>query len=364
MKKWLLSFCMILALVACKEENKESSQVEVKPVVKIGVVNSMSGKYAENGQNVRQVIEFARQDFASSNIDFEFIFEDYGYESKRAATAANKLINSDKVDALISWSSMAGNVISPLAERYKILHFSICNDAQVAKGKYNFTHFTPSEALAQKLVEQIEEKQAKKVALFAVYQPALQKHTDAVEKILHEKGIETERFNFSADNLDFNLILEKAQHQNFDVWFLCALPPSLDIFLKEYFQKEIKTPLVAIDSLLFAQDKQALEGMLFVTTPDGDKSLLQKLTKTNGSTNYFSVGYAYDVANLLMKAYTELYQNNNKRIPTSDEIADYLLLLKGYRGAVGELTIDENGIVMSPAVVKQMKNGQPVIVEE
>ena len=80
MKKWLLSFCMILALVACKEENKESSQVEVKPVVKIGVVNSMSGKYAENGQNVRQVIEFARQDFASSNIDFEFIFEDYGYE--------------------------------------------------------------------------------------------------------------------------------------------------------------------------------------------------------------------------------------------------------------------------------------------
>ena len=49
---------------------------------------------------------------------------------------------------------------------------------------------------------------------------------------LKEKGITTERFNFSMDNLDFDLMLEKAQQHHFDVWYLCALPPSLDIFLK------------------------------------------------------------------------------------------------------------------------------------
>lgn len=359
MKKWLLSLCMVLALVACKDEKKENA----KPVIKIGVVDALSGKYAENGQNVRQAIEFAKQNFASSGIKFEFVFEDYGYESKRAATAANKLINSDRVDALISWSSMAGNVVSPIADRAKMVHFAICNDDRVAEGKYNFTHFTPSQVLAEKLVKQIEEKNAKKVALFAVYQPALQKHTDEVERTLKEKGITTERFNFSMDNLDFDLMLEKAQQHHFDVWYLCALPPSLDIFLKTFFQKKIDVPLVAIDSLLFAQDKTLVEGMKFVTTPDGDKALLEKLTATNGSTNYFSVGYAYDVANLLMTAYTELY-NKNKKVPSSDEVADYLLSLKGYVGAVGELTIDKNGIVMSPAVVKQMQNGKPVEIEE
>lgn len=363
MKKWLLSLCMVLALVACKEEKKDTAQTEAKPVVKIGVIDALSGKYAENGQNVRQVIEFAKQNYTSSNIDFEFIFEDYGYDSMHAATAANKLINADKIDALISWSSMAGNVVSPLAEQHKIVHFSICNDAEVAKGKYNFTHFTPSEALADKLVQQIEKKQAKKVALFAVYQPALQKHTDAVEKLLHEKGIKTERFNFSMDNLDFSLMLEKALQNNFDVWYLCALPPSLDIFLKMYFQKHVDVPLVAIDSLLFAQDKEMVEGMNFVTTPDGDKALLKRLTETNGSTNYFSVGYAYDVANLLMKAYTELYQNNHK-LPTSDDVANYLLSLKGYVGAVGELIVNKDGIIISPAVLKQMKNGQPITIKE
>ena len=354
---------MVLALIACKEEKKQMSQEEIKPVVKIGVIDALSGKYAENGQNVRQVIEFAKQNFENSGIDFEFIFEDYGYETKRAAVATNKLINADKVDALISWSSMAGNVVSPIADKAKLVHFAICNDDNVAKGKYNFTHFTPSQPLAEKLVKQIEDKQAKKVALFAAYQPALQKHTDAVENLLHTKGIETERFNFNMDNLDFDLMLEKAKQHNCDVWYICALPPSLDIFLKTFFQKNIDAPLVAIDSLLFAQDKQLVEGMKFVTTPDGDKELLQKLTATNGSTNYFSVGYAYDVANLLMTAYSNLY-NENKKIPTSDEVADYLLKIKGYKGAVGELVIDANGIVISPAVVKQMQDGHPVELEE
>ena len=358
MKKILLTLLMILTIAAC-DDKKETA----KPIIKIGVVDALSDKYAENGQNVRQVIEFAKENFASSGLDFEFIFEDYGYETKRAAVAANKLINADRVDALISWSSMAGNVVSPLADRAKKVHLAICNDENVAKGKYNFTHFTPSQILAQKLVKQIEDTKAQKVALFAVYQPALQKHTDAVEKILQEKGIATERFNFSMDNLDFDLMLEKAQQHNFDVWYICALPPSLDVFLKTYFSKKIDTPLVAIDSLLFAQDKASVEGMKFVTTPDGNKELLQRLTTTNGSTNYFSVGYAYDVANLLMTAYTNLYKEN-KRVPTSDEVADYLLQLKGYNGAVGELVIGSVGVIMSPAVVKQMKNGQPVEVDE
>ena len=359
MKKWLLSLCMVLSLIACKDEKKEAT----KPVIKIGVVDALSGKYTENGKNVQQAMEFARENFASSGIDFEFIFEDFGYEAKRAAVAANKLVNADKVDALISWGSVAGNVVSPIANRVKKVHFSISNDNHVAEGKYNFAHFTPSQILAEKLVKQIEDKQAKKVALFVVYQPALQKHTDEVERILHEKGIETERFNFSMDNLDFDLMLEKAQQKHFDVWFLCALPPSLDIFLKTFFQKNINVPLVAIDSLLFAQDKALVEGMTFVTTPDGDKALLERLTATNGSTNYFSVGYAYDVANLLMKAYTDLYQKN-KVMPTSDEIANYLLHLKAYKGAVGELNINSEGIVLSKAVIKQMKNGQPIEIEE
>ncbi|MBE6448586.1 MAG: amino acid ABC transporter substrate-binding protein [Alphaproteobacteria bacterium] len=362
MKKILLSIMLATALTACGEK-AETPKENTKPVVKIGVIDALSGKYAENGKNVQQAIEFAKQDFPYSAVDFEFIFEDYGYDAIRASSAANKLINIDKVNALITWSSIAGNIVSPLAEPNKILHFSISNDEKVAKGKYNFTHFTPSEALAEKLVKQIEDMGAKKIALFAVYQPALQKHTNAVEKILKEKDIEYERFDFGIDNKDFVLMLEKAKNKNFDVLFLCALPPSLDVFLRTYFLRKIAIPLVAIDSLLFAGDKNLVEGMKFVSSPDGDQELLNKLTAKNGSTNYFSVGYAYDVATLLMKAYTELYKKNNN-VPTSDDVVNYLMKLNGYKGAVGELFINQDGVVFSPAVIKQIINGQPVVVEE
>ena len=137
MKKLLCVLCMALSLVACDKQNDNPQN---KPVVKIGVVDSLSGRYAENGQNVRTAIELAKESFASADIDFEFIFEDYGYESKRASTAVNKLINADKVDALISWSSVAGNVVSPLADHHKIPHMAICNDENVAV----LLHFIPN----------------------------------------------------------------------------------------------------------------------------------------------------------------------------------------------------------------------------
>ena len=46
------------------------------------------------------------------------------------------------------------------------------------------------------------------------------------------------------------------------------------------------------------------------------------------------------------------------------EVSDYLLQLEGYKGAVGELNIDENGIVISQAITKQIKNGKAIKVEE
>ena len=61
-----------------------------------------------------------------------------------------------------------------------------------------------------------------------------------------------------------------------------------------------------------------------------------------------------------MKAYSDLYKKNQE-IPTSDMVADYLLQLKNYNGAIGQLEIQPSGIIKSPAVVKKILNGKPVI---
>lgn len=363
MKKWLLCLCMALAVAACKDE-KNAEQTEAKPVIKIGYIASMTGQFAEIGQNTKLAIDLAKEDVNSKNIDFDFIVEDYGYESPRAATAANKLINIDKVNALISFSSKGANVVAPIAQSAKILNFGISNDKHIVEsGSYNFIHWTQSEALVKKFMESLEKKDYKKIVMFVVEQASLQQDADIIENLLKQKGIDVERVNFSIDNRDFGLVIDKMKFKDFDAWYVAALPPSLDVFLDIFFQKAVNKPLLAIDSFTFAKNKQRLEGMEYVTVSDGNKKLLDRITKKNGSTYYFSVGYVYDAAKILMETYEKFYLKY-KRIPTSDEMSEALLHIQNYDGAVGKISIDKNRIVQSQAVIKKIINGIPVEIEK
>lgn len=335
-----------------------------KPVVKIGVITSLTGKFAENGNNAKTALQLAKEDLGNSPIDFKLVFEDYGYEPAKAAVAANKLINLDKANALISWSSMAGNVVAPIAQSNKIVNFAISNDRAISGvGKYNFIHWTPSEKLTDKFIETLHGKNYKRIVMFVVYQASLQKDADILQQKMSDLGIEVERVNFAIDNKDFNLSIEEMKRKDFDAWYVAALPPSLDIFLNSFFQKKVNKPLLAIDSFTFAKEKGMLEGFEYVTVPEGNLQLLQKITEKNGSENYFSVGYVYDAGKMLMETYNQLYMQLGK-IPNSDEVSEALMKVKNYQGAVGLLNVDENRIVQSEAVIKKVHNGKTIEIEE
>ncbi len=357
MKKLLSVLCMALSLVACDGGKSDKS------VVKIGVVSSFSGKFAENGENVKAALDLALQDVAPKNVKIKYIYEDFGYDAPRAATAVNKLINVDKVDAIISWSAVAGNVISPIADKAGIFHFGISNDKNIAVGDYNFIHWTQSEVLADKMVDLIVAKKAKSVVLFAVYQPGLQQTTDFVESKLKARGIKTERVNFAIDDKDFNVIVDKMKKKNFDVWYTTALPPSLDILLKTILEKNVNKPLVAIDSFLFSNIQDKLNGAQYIVTPEGDENLLARVTEKTGSKNYFSLGYTYDAGYILGTVYSQLYDELGRK-PTSEEVANDILATKNFKGSVGNIWVDADGVFQSGAVVMEIKDGKPVAIEK
>ena len=56
MKKWLLSICMVLALVACKEE-KDTANADPRPIIKLGVMYPMSGDSAFFGDSAKNNIQ-------------------------------------------------------------------------------------------------------------------------------------------------------------------------------------------------------------------------------------------------------------------------------------------------------------------
>ena len=123
MKKWLLSLCMVLALVAC-DNKKEEAQTDGKPVIKIGAVLPLTGDNSVVGAAVKSGALAAIEDKAKGNLKYHYeaVFEDNQQQPAKSATITNKLMSVDKVNMLLSFTTGIGRVVAPLAESKKILH--------------------------------------------------------------------------------------------------------------------------------------------------------------------------------------------------------------------------------------------------
>ena len=104
----------------------------IKPVstepIKIGYIGPLTGGVAAYGETEKNVIELALQEINSSgelNRKLEVIYEDGKCDGKDAATAAQKLINIDKVKIILGGACSAETLAAaPLAEENKVILFS------------------------------------------------------------------------------------------------------------------------------------------------------------------------------------------------------------------------------------------------
>ena len=362
MKKILLSLCMVLSLVACKDEKKESAQTDKRPIVKIGAMLPMSGDMAEFGVNSRYAIEFAAEDHKDSPIKFEVIFEDDTFTPSRAAVIANKFVSVDKVDAIVSSFSPAGSAVSPIADKAKVLHISLSNAANIAEGELNFTDWQQSDIAAQKLVDYLVSQNCKKVVSFNMETVGNEEMRINTNHFLDEKGIEYKEFYFNPGNRDFELMIQKALDFGADYWILNSFSPEQDILRKKMIENKIDIPVVNIQCMKLSKNLKLFENQAFADAPDGNKEFIERMAKKTSSKVLNIAAYAYDIVNLIMQANEDFYAKNN-RIANDYELADTLKKTKFYQGVVGELEVQDNGVIKSPSVMKKIINGEAIILD-
>lgn len=362
MKKWLLSLCVVLALVACKEEKKET-QANTRPIIKLGVMLPMSGEMAEFGINSRYAVEFAQEDHKDSPIKFDVIFEDDTFTPSRAAMIANKFISVDKVDAIVSSFSPVGSVVSPIADKAKVLHIGLSNAANIAEGELNFTDWQQVDIAAKKMVDYLVLQNCKKVVSFNMETVGNEEMRVKTNHFLDERGIEYKEFNFNPNNRDFELMIQKALSFEADYWILNSFPPEQDILRKKMIEQKIDIPVINIQCMKLTKNIQLFENQVFVDAPDGNKKFIERMAEKTSSKILNIAAYAYDIVNLIMQAHEDFYAQNG-RIANDFELAETLKKTKFYNGVVGELEVQDNGVIKSPSVIKKIVNGDAIIIEE
>ncbi len=117
MKKLLCILCMALSLVACDKQNDNPQN---KPVVKIGVMLPLSGDMASYGDAAKRAVEMVKEDIKNTKNHYEFVLEDSGTDTAKAATIIRKLVFTDKINAVMGYISSTAMVVAPIAEENKI----------------------------------------------------------------------------------------------------------------------------------------------------------------------------------------------------------------------------------------------------
>jgi len=321
-----------------------------KKTVKVGIILPLTGSNALIGEGMRDAVLLAQENYKNTKYNYKIILEDDQLDPAQTATAANKLIGADQVNAIISVSSSPGNVVSPIAQQNKVLHISLASDANIAKGSYNFIDWTQPQEENRVFIQELQKREIKSVAVIRQNHPGAAAIVNNMKEQATEKGITIYEEMFNAGDKDFKTIIMKEKEKNPDIYFIIAYSPELEIIAKQIQELGITKPMTSIEAFDVTSQPELFEGMWYITAAEPNSEFRNafkakyKIDQTYGSAN------AYDAYNLIVAA----FEASSK--PNATEAADSLRNIRNFPGALGILNVDSKNIIQSKAVVKEIVN--------
>lgn len=349
MKKisWLIGIVVVIIVVIIASHKNPN----VNKTVKIGVILPLTGDLAFLGEPAKQAAQFAIEDMvSSSSLKYQLIFEDDQFNGQRAATAANKLVSIDKVNALITFGSSGGNVVNPIATKNKVIHFGIASDPKVSDGKYNFNHWTPPKEEVRVMVKQLDERGIKSVGIIVDNQAGMLAVAEELKKQLQDTKVAIvadETFNIGEK--DFRALIAKVQPKNPQIYILICFSPELEILARQMKDGGIKTSMTSIESFDQTTEPKLFNGYWYVSASDPGVGFIESFKNRSGKTPGFGSANVYDILGIIITAFGK---NQTDTVLSSDQISEELHKIQDYKGAMGNLSIEDNGSVFSEATVK------------
>jgi branched-chain amino acid transport system substrate-binding protein len=323
-------------------------------VIKIGVIAPLTGPGAVFGSALAKGIELAKRDLAGTKYTYEVFVEDDGTNPAVSASAAQKLINIEKVQAIITTTSGTGNAVKPIATGAKVVHFCVCADSSIGDGVYNFTNILVPEDEGAGYVKEAVRRGVKTMAIWSQIHPGINAIMDALKPQAIAAGIKiVYEDRYESNMRDFKTSIAKGKKVNPDTFFILAFPPSLDIIGQDFKNQGIKN-ISAVSAFAISSKPEIFEGYWF-TDPDlVDLKFKARFEKEFPSVrfNVRTAPYGYDTFNMVVNGFEK---GNVSKI-----IAD----MTKYEGKVGVVTKTlGSGVFHSPTAIWTIKNGKAELLK-
>ncbi len=373
MKKVSLLLALILvfsfSLAGCSKPAEEQDS----EVIKIGVFQPITGANAGGGALEVEGIKLANKLYPEVlGKKVELVIVDNKSDKVEAASAAARLVEKDKVAAIIgSWGSSlsmaAGDIVknagvptvgasctNPLVTLNNDYYFRVCfidpfQGTVMANYAYNKLG-----AKKAAIIQEVSNDYSVGLAKFFV---------DAFKELTGDDNCIVATSNYNTGDQDFTAQLTNIKAADPEVIFAPGNFTESALLISQAKQLGIDVPMIGGDTWETPEfidiGKEAVEGAVFSTffateqpITEESKVFLDEYRKEFGKEPAAVTALGYDAYILILDAIERAGSYEH------DAIRDEIAKTKDFEGSAGFVTLDENGDAVKDAVIKVVKDGK------
>lgn len=326
---------------------------------KIGLLGPMTGPLANEGQQMKQVVELLAVDLNASGgllgNKVEIITADDEGTPQRGIAAAQELVEQGVVAVIGSSPSSVTAATQDVLSKAKVIQITNASTAVPLseKGIETFFRICPrDDDQAEAAVEVITEKGYKSIAILhdnTLYSKGLADNT--------RTRLEARQIKLTFDDAlppnrgDYKEILARIKKTNPDAVFFTGYYPEAAVLLSQKREMRWDVPFIGGDAsnnpdLVNIAGKKAVKGFHFLSlprpenlpSPEAKEFLAEFKRKYNHRVSSIYAVLAGDAFKVLVEA----IEHTNSTAP--DKLADYLHdKLENYQGLTGVISFDKKG---------------------
>jgi branched-chain amino acid transport system substrate-binding protein len=348
MKKILIAALLLLTCLA-------SSSAAGAQSIRIGLMGPLTGAWASEGQEMKQVVELLAQDLKVLGRRVEVLAEDDGGDPRTAALAAQRLATRGVVAVIGTYGSSITEASQNIYNEARIPQIANGSTAVrlTEKGlKYFFRTCPRDDEQGKVAVQAIEKLKFRRVAILHDNTTYAKGLAAEARRPLENKGVKTVFYDaLTPGERDYTAILTKMKSAVPDCVLFTGYYPEAGLLLRQKKEMNWKVPFIGGDAtnnpdLVKIAGKDAAQGFYFLSAPlpkdlpaKQARAFLSSFTKKYGrSPNSIYSVLAGDGFRVVIAAI------NATNSTDPDRVADYLHgKLKNFDGLTGRISFNAKG---------------------